>query len=309
MGTEKTAQPVQPALFDKRSYRGTKPQTFAITPPAADQTVVATLPAYHAYLSSGRYSQYTPDDFTADLKRFGQFMGVKPLQDVRTVDIQQWIGELKASMPPKTVSRKVSALGNYFRWLEAEHVLERNPARDIRAPRVTAPLPNLLFDSECDRLLTTASGDPRPYLLVLLLLETGLKKAELLALQVDDFDFSNRYQPELWVRHSGRQVFKDRRLKLPTTIIPVFEDYKQRYGITGRLFPYTPQFVELLLRETAREANINKKVTPGILRDLFVVRSVRHGMKLEEAFEKIGLARNSYDDARKKYGRLTSEAL
>ena len=36
---------------------------------------------------------------------------------------------------------------------------------------------------------------------------------------------------------------------------------------------------------------------------------VKHGMKLEEAFEKIGLSKNSYDDARKKYGRLTSEAL
>ena len=45
------------------------------------------------------------------------------------------------------------------------------------------------------------------------------------------------------------------------------------------------------------------------MRDMFVVRSVRHGMKLEEAFEKIGLSKNSYDDARKKYGRLTSEAL
>lgn len=42
---------------------------------------------------------------------------------------------------------------------------------------------------------------------------------------------------------------------------------------------------------------------------MFVVRSVEHGMKLEEAFEKIGLSKNSYDDARKKYGRLTSEAL
>ena len=32
-------------------------------------------------------------------------------------------------------------------------------------------------------------------------------------------------------------------------------------------------------------------------------------MKLEDAFEKIGLAKTSYDDARQKYGRLTREAL
>jgi hypothetical protein len=70
----------------------------------------------------------------------------------------------------------------------------------------------------------------------------------------------------------------------------------------------TIEFIEQLLSETAREANVSKRVAAGILRDMFVVRSVKHGMKLEGAFEKIGLAKSSYDDARKKYGRLTIEA-
>lgn len=299
----------QSTLFDKRSYRGALPQSYPITPPDPEQTVSATLPAYHAYLSSAGYSQYTPDDFTADLRRFGQFMDARALQDIRTVDIQQWIAELRQTMPPKTVSRKVSAVGNYFRWLEAEQVLETNPAKHIRAPHVASPLPDLLFENECQRLLATASRDPRPYLLILLLLETGLKKAELLELHVANFDFSNQYQPELWVKHSGKQVFKDRKLKLPMQVSPVYLDYVQRYGITDLLFPYTPRLIEQLLKQTAREANISKPVTAGILRDMFVVRSVKHGMRLEEVFEKIGLSKNSYDDARKKYGRLTSEAL
>ena len=146
-------------------------------------------------------------------------------------------------------------------------------------------------------------------MLVLLLLETGLKKAELLELDVANFDFSNRYQPELWVKHSGRQVFKDRKLKLPTQVIQVFEDYVQRYHVTGTLFPYSQRFMTQLLTEAAREANIHKEVSASTLRDMFVVRSVKHGMQLEEAFAKIGLSKNSYDDARKKYGRLTSPAV
>lgn len=299
----------QSALFDNRSYRGSLPQSHAITPPSADQAVSATLPAYHAYLGSAGYSQYTPDDFTADVRRFGQYTAPTALQDIRPVDIQQWIAELKQTMPPKTVSRKVSALGNYFRWLMAEKVLAKNPAYGLRAARVTSPLPDILFDNECERLLKAASSDPRPYLLVLLLLETGLKKAELLELHVGNFDFSNSYQPELWVKHSGKQVFKDRKLKLPSQLSPVFADYVKRYDVTDVLFPYTPRFIEQLLRDAARGAGVTKKVTAGILRDMFVVRSVKHGVKLEEAFEKIGLAKNSYDDARKKYGRLTAEAL
>ena len=46
-----------------------------------------------------------------------------------------------------------------------------------------------------------------------------------------------------------------------------------------------------------------------MLRDLFVVRGVKRGEKLEALLEKLGLARTSFDDAKKKYGRLTSEAL
>ena len=304
MGTE------QGTLFDKRPYKGAQPQAFSVTPPSADMTVLATLPAYHAYLSSGEYSKYTPDDFTADIKRFGMFVASQRLSELQRGDMQQWIGQLKQTMPAKTVSRKVSALGNYFRWLtDTEKVFDKNPAYGIRAARVTSPLPDILFDSECERLLKTASQDPRVYLLVALLLETGVKKAELLELQTDNFDFSNKYEPVVFVKHSGKQVFKDRRLKLPGHLAQVFDDYAQQYGVSGTLFPYTPRFIEQLLGEARSAAKITKKVTAGILRDTFVVQSVRRGMRLEEAFEKIGLAKSSYDDARKKYGRLTREAL
>lgn len=204
----------------------------------------------------------------------------------------------------------MSALGNYFRWLtHDEKVLEKNPAGGIRAHRVTAPLPDLLYESECDELLRTNSTDPRTYLLILSVLETGMKMAELLALDVADFDFSDKYQPVLLIKHSGRETFKDRKLKLPVQIVPVFDDYVQRYNVTGLLFPYTERFLSTLLTDAGKRAKLTRKVTASMLRDLYVVRGVGRGDKLEDLFEKIGLSKNSFDDARKKYGRLTSEAL
>ncbi len=294
----------QATLFDRRRYSGMTPQAYQIVPPAADQTVLKTLPAYYAYLSSGEYSKYTPDDFTSDIKRFGLFVGGKALKDIQPVDIQAWIGELKKAMTAKTVSRKVSAIGNYFVWLEREKVLEHNPAKNIHAPRVTSPLPDILFDNECRQLLVNASHDPRTYLLLLLLLETGLKKAELLALEVTHFDLSNKYRPELWVKHTGKQTRKDRKLRLPPDIIPVFEDYIAHYSVPDTLFPYTSRFIEQLRTERGRQAKLLKRVTASILRDTFVVRSVKQGMKLEDALRKIGLSESSWEDARLKYTRL-----
>ena len=294
----------QPSLFDRKQYTGMMPQTFKIEPPTAECTVHKTLPAYHTYLQSGEYSKYTPDDFTSDVKKFGLFVKEKKLSEIRKTDIQQWIGELKKVMTEKSVSRKISALTNYFLWLAAEKVLTVNPAASIRYLRVTSPLPDILFESECQQLLAAASTDPRTYVLVLILLETGIKKEELFDLKIIHFDLSNKYTPELWVKHTGKKVKKDRKLKLPPEMVPVFADYVGQYSITDILFPYTPRFIEMLLADTAKSAGVQKKVTAGILRDTFVVRSLKRGEGIEGVLKKIGLSETTWEDAKEKYLKL-----
>ena len=304
----------QTSLFDQKKYSGVLPQTYQIEPPGPDSTVLSTLPAYHAYLNSGKYSKYTPDDFTSDVKKFGLFLRErkrlgfftqeKKLKDIKTSDIQQWIGELKKVMTEKTVSRKISAITNYFLWLSTEKALIDNPADSIGYQRVTSPLPDILFDSECQKLLAEASNDPRTYLCLLLFLETGIKKEELFDLKVIHFDFTNKYAPEMWVKHTGSKVKKDRKLKLPPEIVPVFTDYVGQYKVTDILFPYTPRFIEMLLSDVAKRAQLQKKVTAGILRDTFVVRSLKRGEGIENVLRKIGLSESTWEDAMEKYLKL-----
>lgn len=287
-------------------------------------TVFKTLPAYRAYLASGQYSQYTPDDFKSDMTKFGSFVAGKALRDIQTADLQQWIGDLKKTMTAKTVSRKVSALTNYFRWLEQTQVLTANPARAIPYLKVTAPLPDILYEGECRALRAAASHDPRAYLLILLLLETGLKKAELLALKRAHFDLSDIYAPELWVKHTGKHAYKDRKLKLPPKIVLALDDYKRQYGTddttqirakrthkpaTDNLFPYTPRFIEMVLADTARQAGVDKQVTASMLRDTFAMRRRKQGEKIEDVRRKMGLSDKHWKDARRKYERLAAAAI
>ena len=136
-----------------------------------------------------------------------------------------------------------------------------------------------------------------------------MKKAELFNLKRTHFDFSDAYAPELWVKHTGKQVRKDRKMKLPPEVTPVFADYVERYGITETLFPYTPRFIELVLANMAKQAKLQKKVTAGILRDTFVVRSLKQGVKLEDVLQKIGLSDSTWEDARKKYMKLASSGI
>ena len=259
-------------LFQRKTYKGIIPTIpVEIQAPGADKTVLETLSAYYTYLQSGGFSQYTPDDFTGDVKKFGVYCKDKKIHDITDRDIRSWISFLKTPIPrgeglrAKTVSRKLTALSNYFQWLTTNEVIpaDANPMLAIANFRVSSPLPEILFESECTQLLTTASSDPRAYLLFLLFLESGIKLEELFALNVMHFDFSNKYAPEMMIKHTGKKEKKSRKLKLPIEIIPVFNDYVDTYKVDDVLFPYTQRFVRYLITETAQKGPTIEKVSYG----------------------------------------------
>jgi integrase/recombinase XerD len=305
-------------LSQRKTYKGIIPPIpMTIHPPTVEKTVLETITAYYAYLKEGGYSQYTPDDFTGDVKKFGVFLKDKPIKDIATRDIQAWVSLLKTPAPKgegltaKTISRKLTALSNYCTWLEQQGVLapKANPMLDIANRRIAAPLPEILFEGEAKQLLATASADPRTYLVFLLLLETGLKLEELFALRVSQFDFSDQYSPEVQIRHTGRKEKKSRKLKLPLTIVPVFTEYVERYQVTDALFPYTQRFIRYLVSETAAKAGIKKRVSAQILRDTCAVRQQKRGEGMERVLQRLGLSETTWEDAKEKYEKLSAGGI
>src|SRR3954453_11323759 len=141
-------------LFQRKTYKGIIPSLpLQIQAPAVGMTLLQTLPGYYMYLKDGGFSQYTPDDFTGDLKKFGVFLGEKQIKDINAADIQAWISFLKTPSPKgeglsaKTISRKLSALSNYFLWLLANEIITENgnPMNTLSNSRISSPLPEILF--------------------------------------------------------------------------------------------------------------------------------------------------------------------
>src|SRR6266496_6162769 len=197
---------MQLPIFGRKKFDSVVPvQTGTVAEPTGKSSILMTLPAYVVYLQNAGYSHHTPGVFHGDIKQLGLYLRGKALDEITPTDIKQWIASLKVSrekkLAPKTISRKISAVNNYLSWLMEKDVIRSDQDWLLRNMRVDAPLPDILFEIECQRLLESARSDPRSYLLVLLLLETGMKKEELLALQTHNFDFSNKYAPELLVKH------------------------------------------------------------------------------------------------------------
>jgi len=93
-----------------------------------------------------------------------------------------------------------------------------------------APLPELLFEDEVQRVEEAARTDVRCHLLVLLLLATGLKKEEIMGLRLQHVDVSDPEHPAIEVHFPGQaKRRRERRMPLPAEWSEIYGRYLARY--------------------------------------------------------------------------------
>jgi len=311
-----SSRPIQPSLFRTQTIQG----EFSPPPAHSSQAITATsslataIQAYAAHLQGSLCSVHTVKAFVGDLSLLAKYLGAThKLGEVTRNELESFLVYLRHDRgkpcSPKTLNRRVTALKSFFRWLVRSGILKDDPAAELVYRRAVPPLPQILYDEECKRLLCEASKDSRTYLLILLLLEAGLKREEILALKPSHFDLSNPYRPELWISSQGRRR-RQRKLRLPPEVASVLPAYLAEYRPAEYLFDCTERNLGYLLSSLAERAGIQKKVSCQILRDTFAVRQLRAGERIEAVLEKLGLAPGSYnEETKEKYLRLARPSL
>src|ERR671917_547225 len=213
-------------LFLRRSFQK-KPPTQIMKPvtPTGESSVMQTLVAFQAFVAE-KYAPKTAKMYFGDVRELSIYLKNKKVKDVSSHDLQQWIGSLVSpdgkGLERKTVNRKVSAIIIYFLWLQGLGAITRDPTLPLSNTRIQSPLPDYLYENEIEILTREAGKDPRTYLLVLLFLETGIKSNELFLITKAHVDISDLYRPEIWIKHSGKQTKKDRKLALPPQFVEVY---------------------------------------------------------------------------------------
>src|SRR4051812_544844 len=187
--------------------------------------------------------------------------------------------------------------------------MRRDPAATLVNARTQSPLPDYLYEDEIKVVYAGASKDIRTYLLVLLFLEAGIKSSELFMLTRAHVDTSDPYNPEIWIKHSGKQSKKDRKVALPAQFTEVYRRYIEQYSVDDKIFPYTDRFVQLLFANLKKCTGILKELTPKTLRHTHVVRAYRRGEDPDKIFERIGLAPDSRKEADEMYSRLARRGI
>jgi integrase/recombinase XerC len=255
------------------------------------------------YLAVERHaSPHSLRAYRTDLEAFRRFCGEARCADVREVDARLVRGYLahlhRRGLDPVSVSRHLSALRSWFRFLVRRGVVDRNAARDVRSPRLPRKLVSFL---PVDEATVMAEGRglggwarPRDVAIVELLYASGLRVSELTGLDLDALD---REAMTVWVVGKGG---KERVVPFGGAAARALEDYlTSRTVSSGPLFVnarggrLTSRSVQSLVKRAARVAKIERRVSPHTLRHTFATHLLDGGADLRLVQELLGHSRLS----------------
>ena len=286
-----------------------------ILPVTQETPLLPALQAWQRYLENEGYSPHTIRAFMSDLRLLARYLGPNtPVGRVALRDLQNFVEWLEhgrgVPCSPKSLTRRITSVKAFFRWLHKYGVLQENPALRLVQRSATTAMPKVLTPEQTRGVLQAAlaayhAGDPRPFVLFTLLYATGLKKGEVLNLQQPHLVLESPQGPYLFVRYPNpAQRYKERRVFLPAAWVPAFRAYQARYAITERLFPWTGRALEYVLEHLGQRAGLPFRLSFAICRWTASLRDWRAGMAPEALREKLGLSPVQWRDVAHKLAQL-----
>ena len=144
-----------------------------------------------------RSSPHTIAAYARDLRRFAGEAGGVALADIQGHHVRTFAGRLHAQgLSPRSIARHLSSVRGLFAFLVRRRELRANPASGVRAPKAGHPLPKTLDADQTAQLFTNPAEsdlDLRDRAMAELLYGSGLRLAELVAVNVADLDLSGGF--------------------------------------------------------------------------------------------------------------------
>ncbi len=247
------------------------------------------------------YNQHTKDAFGSDLKLFCLHQGPSTaLLSIDTWEILQFLSHLRTARgeKPRSIHRRAIAIRHFYKWLIGMGVMTHNPAITLPLPAASSPLPDILTDAECAAFMEAARSSVRDHVIASLLLESGLKRQELLDLVPDDVDTE-----ALLIRI--RSDKRARAVGMARSLRAAVREYAARHPHDGRFVPISVKGLDLLVKGIGARAGIGRNVNCQLLRDTCGVRMLRQGVSLEDAMTALGLSTAPTNcDTHRKYLKL-----
>lgn len=279
------------------------------------------LAAWEIYLQDQGRSPHTIKAFTADVRLLGEYQTAQTtIGNFSARDLNKFLEWMQTERgkpcSPKTLARRITSLKAFFRWLHQAAVLLIDPAETVVQRTVYSPLPQVLTPAEQNAARLAAewyrshpeNPDPRPHLLLNLLLATGIKKSECLAIQPQHIDLEAPGGPILFVRYASPQHrLKERKIPLPAAWVEDYKAYRAQYANPEKVFPWSPRRLEYLLEDISKRAGIEKHISFDMCRWTCALNDLQSGMEPEKIRQKLGISKIQWREVSLKLRRLNGE--
>ncbi len=261
----------------------------------------------HLELERG-ISPLTVRNYTSDIQGFLDFLGnngIDSLDKVSRSTMRLYLGWLhEQGIVRASISRKLSALRSFYRYLARENLVDAEPLSTLSSPKLEKRLPTFLTHEEMARLIEAPdSSTPqglRDRAILELLYAAGLRVSEITALDLHDIDLGSR-QIKVWGKGSkermalmGKPAAEALRLYLDLGRIKL-----EGKAYTKALFlnrfgeRISERRIQHIIKKYGRQAGLEMRMFPHIMRHTFATHLLDGGADLRVVQDLLGHARLS----------------
>ncbi len=265
-------------------------------------------------------SHHTVKAFLSDVRLLTKFLAPdKSIGDITTDDLNRFFAwmEKDRGIPcsPKTISRRITSVKSFFRWLHQYGTLTIDPAEKVLQRSAISPLPQVLTNDEYERVLLAADRhrrevkpDARMYTLVYLLLTTSIKKSECLGIHINHVDLNAKNGPHVFIRYaSPANRYKERKIDLQEDWIVAYQEYLVQYQPADQVFAWSPRRLEYLLEDIGVEASLTKHLSFDMCRWTCALRDYQAGIESDTIRQKLGVSKIQWRELFMKIKQLNGE--
>lgn len=280
----------------------------------------AAISGWEMFLYDQGRSSNTVKAFLSDARLLVKFLPPdQSIGAVTTDDLNkffEWMEKGRGvACSPKTLSRRITSVKSFFRWLHQHGALSIDPAEKVAQRSAISPLPQVLTDDEYESVLLAADRhrrakkpDARPYALVALILQTAIKKSECLGIHINHIELQGKDGPYLFVRYaSPANRYKERKIELTDDWVAAYNEYLAQYNPIDQAFPWSPRRLEYLLEDIGEEAGLDKHLSFDMCRWTSALRDYQSGIEPDKVRQKLGVSKIQWRELFIKIKQLNGE--
>lgn len=241
-------------------------------------------------------SSHTLRAYRKDLKEFYESVKCEP-DNLDIIDLRGFIaGEIQKGLNKTTVSRRLSSIRSFFKFLYREGYMKTNPAKLVSNPKVPKLLPRFLSVDDVFSLVEKPEGigfiPARNRAVLELLYSSGLRVSELAGINTDDI-----HVKESLIKIKGKGK-KERIVPIGSKAIDAMKSYiiermllksKERALFLNRMGKrLTDRGVRRIVVKYARALGIHGRIGPHTLRHSFASHLLQGGADLRVIQELLG---------------------